>query len=121
DGSYWHAGDMRVGAEEVRSTLAGLPASVHAGWIPDCFDQVRDRTFCFLQIDVDLYQPTLDSLHFFYPRMMPGGIILSDDYGFESCPGARRAFDEFMQAHAEPIAMMPTGQAFVIKRATRPD
>jgi len=68
----------------------------HRGWIPDRFDEVADRRFSLVHVDVDLYQPTLASLEFFYPRLVPGGVLLCDDYGFTACPGARRAFDEYM-------------------------
>jgi hypothetical protein len=68
-----------------------------------------------VHIDVDLYQPTLDSIRFFYPRLAPGGIILCDDYGYSSCPGAKGAFDEYMKDRPEKIIHAPTGQAFIIK------
>ena len=39
----------------------------------------------------------------------------SDDYGFASCPGARKAIDEFFADKTEkPLAML-TGQALIIK------
>ena len=86
----------------------------HQGWIPDQFSDVADARFCFVHIDVDLFQPTRDSLDFFYPRMVRGGLIVCDDYGFETCPGARRAMDEFFADRPEPIVHLPTGQGFVI-------
>jgi hypothetical protein len=76
---------------------------------------VADITFSFVHLDVDLYQPTHDSLAFFYPRMVTGGIIVCDDYGFDSCPGAKKALDDFFR-DKEEIINVPTGQAFVIKK-----
>ena len=32
------------------------------GWIPTRFQEVADRHFAFVHIDVDLYEPTRDSL-----------------------------------------------------------
>ncbi|HEX3704868.1 MAG TPA: TylF/MycF/NovP-related O-methyltransferase, partial [Vicinamibacterales bacterium] len=49
-----------------------------------------------LHIDVDLYEPTRDSIAFLYERMNPGGIVVCDDYGFMTCPGATKAIDEFL-------------------------
>jgi hypothetical protein len=46
--------------------------------------------------------------------MNSGGIIVLDDYGFESCPGVTRAADDFFASRPEEIVMLPTGQAFVI-------
>lgn len=45
---------------------------------------------------VDLYEPTKDSIEFFYDKLNVGGIFLCDDYGFTSCPGATKAIDEFL-------------------------
>ena len=84
------------------------------GWIPERFCEVADRWFSFLHVDVDLHQPTLDSVAFFYPRMNSGGLMLFDDYGFATCPGARQAIDEFFTDKPEPIIDLPTGQALVI-------
>ena len=50
--------------------------------IPTRFDEVADRSFCFVHVDVDLFEPTRESIAFFYPRMVPGGVMLFDDYGF---------------------------------------
>lgn len=88
------------------------------GWIPDRFDAVRDRTFSLVHIDVDLHDPTLASLEFFYPRMSPGGIIVCDDYGFESCPGARAAMDAFFATRPDTIIHLTTGQGMVICHTT---
>ena len=46
--------------------------------------------------------------------MNRGGLMRFDDYGFATCPGARRAIDEFFADKAEPIIDLPTGQAFVV-------
>ncbi|MGM3941125.1 TylF/MycF family methyltransferase, partial [Salmonella sp. NW387] len=73
--------------------------------------------YCFVHVDVDLYQPTRDSIQFFYPRMVPGGIMLFDDYGSGmQSPGAARAVDDFMAGNPEPVIDAPTAQAFIIKR-----
>jgi hypothetical protein len=115
DDRHWRAGALACTLSEVTANLAeysGLMA-IHAGWIPDCFRDAVDRSFCFVHIDVDLYEPTLASLEFFGPRMVSGGIVVCDDYGFETCPGARRAVDEFAAAGAIQVVHLPTGQGIL--------
>ncbi|MCO6453687.1 MAG: class I SAM-dependent methyltransferase [Pirellulaceae bacterium] len=113
----WRAGDLAIPLDEVRANLAEFPGvRFHPGWIPDRFPEVADRRFCFVHIDVDLYQPTLDSLRFFYERSVPRGILVCDDYGYLNCPGAKRACDEFARSIAEPLIHLPTGQAVIFKR-----
>jgi O-methyltransferase len=116
DGDYWTAGNLASAEEVIRGKLKEFDCVIyHKGWIPDRFADVSDVKFSFLHVDVDLYQPTLDSLSFFYSRMSPGGIILSDDYGHSFCPGAKRAMDTFFANKPEPLVSLPTAQAFVIK------
>lgn len=118
DGEYWSKGDLCSGEEMLKEHLSAFNnVKVCKGWIPQSFNDAAERSFCFVHIDVDLYQPTLDSIKFFYPRVVEGGIILSDDYGFNTCPGARMAFDEYMRDKPEKIVHVPTGQAFIIKGA----
>ncbi|HKY90705.1 MAG TPA: TylF/MycF/NovP-related O-methyltransferase [Nevskiaceae bacterium] len=81
------------------------------GWIPERFAEVADEHFRFVHVDVDLYEPTLASFEFFYPRLVPGGIIATDDYNW---PGGRRAVDEFCAAHGLTAHTTATSQAYLI-------
>jgi len=117
DGSYWKAGALRISEGALRETLAEFRNyQVYKGWMPERFIDVSEKCFCFLHIDVDLYQPTLTSLDFFYERITTGGMILLDDYGFKTCPGTKRAVDQFFNNRPENIIMLSTGQAFIIKQ-----
>ena len=69
--------------------------NIYKGWIPQKFEEVQNREFSFVHIDVDLYEPTLKSLEFFYPRLIDGGIIVCDDYNSQGFNGAKKAWDEF--------------------------
>ena len=85
------------------------------GWIPDTFAGMDDVRFCFAHIDLDLYQSITDCLDFTYPRTSAGGVLVFDDYGHASCPGARQAVERFFSDKPEkPLALM-TGQAIVVK------
>jgi O-methyltransferase len=116
DGTYWRVGDLACTEEVVHRNLAGFHnVHVYCGWIPSQFFRVAEHRFCFVHIDVDIYQPTRDSIEFFFPRLGPGGMLVCDDYGFDSCPGARRAMDDFFADKQERIIHLPTGQGLVIK------
>jgi O-methyltransferase len=117
DGNWWKKGKLCASEEIVKQNLHTF-RNVHyyKGWIPERFKDVEHLTFSFVHIDVDLYQPTKDSIEFFYERVSEGGILLFDDYGTDTCPGAQLAIDEFFQHKSEPIILLTTGQAFIIKR-----
>jgi hypothetical protein len=119
DSAYvWGAGDLSVDINKCRSNLEHFyRKAFFKGWIPHEFHHVSERSFSFVHVDVDLYKPTLHSLHFFWPRLKEGGVLLCDDYGFESCPGARQACDEFFSQLHPPRQMLhvPTGQGIIYK------
>lgn len=71
---------------------------INKGWIPDIFKTQEERNYCFVHIDVDLYEPTLESHKYFFERLSPGGVIVCDDYGYKQFPGAKVAVDEFIRS-----------------------
>lgn len=89
---------------------------LYKGWIPDRFEEVSNKKFGFVFIDVDMYEPILDSLKFFYPRLADGGFIFLDDYNYAGFPGAKRAIDTFLQENTpSSFIFMPFGSAFIMK------
>lgn len=117
DGEHWKVGELAASQDELQANLAGFSdVHIHPGWIPTQFHRIADRQFCFVHVDVDLHDPTRDSLNFFYPRLAPGGILLCDDYGSELCPGARKAMDDYFADKPERIIDLPTEQGLIIKR-----
>ncbi len=85
------------------------------GYIPDSFKGMENNRFAFAHIDVDIYKSILDCCEFIYPRMVPGGILVFDDYGFPSCPGARVAVDQYFQNKREIPLVLHSGQAIVFR------
>jgi hypothetical protein len=105
------AGRYSAPLEEVRRTLAPFPGiRFFPGWIPAAFEPAAGKRYRFVHVDVDLYQPTRDSFAYFWPRLMPGGAMACDDYGW---PGARLAVDEFCRANALGAEITPSNQAIV--------
>lgn len=99
--------------ENVQRHLAAFPGiAYHPGWLPASLSDQPERTYRFIHLDVDLYDPTAGSLAYFYPRLVSGGVILTDDYGW---PGARRAFDEFCAGNSIAFTTFPTDQAMLRK------
>lgn len=113
---WWTEGDLKSEEAGVAQLLAPFDhARIEVGWIPERFDQVGDRSFRLIHIDVDLHDPTRDSIEFFFPRLVHGGMMLLDDHGIVSCPGARAAAEEYFAKTGDAIIELPTGQALIIK------
>ena len=116
DGGYWNANDMSMKENVVRENLSGFnDVKFYKGWIPSRFAEVEKNFFSFVHVDVDLYEPTLESLRFFYDRLNTGAIFVCDDYEFLTCPGATAAIDEFLLSKPEKMVCLPGGGGFFIK------
>ncbi len=90
---------------------------IHKGWVPSEFYKVENKSFRFVHIDVDLYKPTLESLNFFYPRLVEGGVIVCDDYNSREFPGAKLAWDTFFKENKENYFLsFPFGGCVLIKK-----
>ncbi|MCX5699622.1 MAG: class I SAM-dependent methyltransferase [Candidatus Omnitrophica bacterium] len=64
------------------------------GLIEDTLKGYSDRKFCFVWLDMDLYQPTSYAYRFFEDRITKGGIIGFHDYKFHRCPGIEIVVDK---------------------------
>src|SRR5215213_2244173 len=86
DGTFWAKGILSGSEAMVRANLREFDCfETFPGWIPEAFVKVTERIYAFVHIDVDLEQPTFDSIAFFYPRLSKGGVILLDDHGYDTC------------------------------------
>lgn len=117
DGSFWKRGNLAASEELVARKLKPFidRLEFHKGWIPDRFSAVKDKVFAFVHVDVDLAAPTRDSVEFFYSRLAAGGILLCDDYGFDTCPGASAEIDDFLRDKPEKMIPLDGGGGFFIK------
>jgi hypothetical protein len=101
--------------ESVEGYLQGFDnVTYHKGLFPDSTKGLAEAQYAFVHLDVDLYESTKACLEYFYPRMAPGGVILSHDYSI--LIGVERAFTEFMADKVESVIEQPTTQCMVVKR-----
>lgn len=68
--------------------------------------------FCFVNLDMDLYKPTLEGLKFFKDKMAKGGIVLVHDY-FSHYKGVHAAIHEFIEMYPE-YRLIPIGDEISI-------
>jgi hypothetical protein len=55
------------------------------------------ESLALLRLDTDWYESTRHELEHLYDRLVPGGVLIVDDYGHWE--GARRAVDEYFERH----------------------
>lgn len=82
------------------------------GYFPDSAINIDDM-FCFVNLDMDLYLPTLNGLKWFADKIVMDGIILVHDYFSDIFMGPKKAVDEFV-AENPSIKMFPIGDGISI-------
>jgi len=97
----------KLGLDNVK-VLAGVFPEESGG-------QVDDVAFRFCHIDVDVYQSAKDVVEWLWPRLVVGGMVVFDDYGFQGCGGVTRFVNE-ERASADRLVMHNlNGQAVLVK------
>jgi hypothetical protein len=110
---------LDTSAEGVRDYLRGYPnVNIVIGDFAETSQQLSDiAAFAFVHIDVDVHPTTPLCLHFFSERLAEGASIVVDDYGFRTCPGVKKAVDDFIAARTDfRLLHLTTGQGVLFKR-----
>jgi O-methyltransferase len=91
-------GDQDWSGTSVELVIQQMPypnnVVIKKGIFPETAKDVNDR-FCFVSLDVDLYEPIKEGLRFFYPLLSPGGVIMVHDFNNSGYKGVREAVLEF--------------------------
>lgn len=84
---------------------------VKKGWFPETTHGLESNCFGFVNLDFDLYKPTLEGLRFFYPRIVEGGVILVHDYYSEGYDGINKAVLEYEEEIGKRLYGIPIGDS----------
>ena len=100
--------------ETVQKKLSDPQYLFHPGYFPDTTARIPEgESFALVHLDADLYWPTLQACHYFYPRLSPGGVLIVHDY-HHCWPGIQEAVDEFAQAHQLSLVPVADQQGSVM-------
>lgn len=70
-------------------------AVIRKGYVPETLEGI-DENFCFVNLDLDLHDPTLAALEFFYDKIVDGGgILVHDFYNDYTFPNLKYGVMEF--------------------------
>ncbi len=98
-----------VKAEDTLAKMSNLDmVEVRIGRFPETAAGLEEK-FAFVNLDMDLYEPTLEGLWLFYPRMSEGGIILVHDYFNKAYPNIEKAISNYEKEQGERLHKMPIG------------
>jgi len=88
------------------------------GSIPDTLNNVHIEKVCYLSIDMNCAKPEIESATYFWDKLVPGAIVLLDDYAYVGFEEQHKAFGKFARDKGIKILSLPTGQGLFIKPAT---
>lgn len=94
--------------EEVRNNLystnyPSTKVSFIQGKVEDTIPDQAPEKIALLRLDTDWYESTRHELEHLFPRLVPGGVIIIDDYGYWK--GCKQATDEYIETHKIPLLL----------------
>ncbi|MDQ3766514.1 MAG: TylF/MycF family methyltransferase [Actinomycetota bacterium] len=122
----WTSNPQDFDGTSIATVMGKLPyphmVKIRAGWFPESAKGSEDETFCLVSIDVDLYQPILAALRWFYPRLSPGGYLLVHDYNNDEYMGVKHALRQFGEETGVTWSLLPDrrGSAIITKGSANP-
>jgi len=89
---------------------------IHKGCFPETTGDLKTESYALVNIDADLYNPIKEGCRYFYPRLLPGGVLIIHDYNHK-WEGAVKAVNEFLKEIPENIIEVPDmhGTVMIIK------
>jgi len=85
------------------------------GSVPETLNQVESERVAYLHLDMNCSPPEVAALKYFWDRLVPGAVVLFDDYAYHGYESQKAALDEVAKEYKVMIASLPTGQGLLMK------
>lgn len=111
-----YAGNYEPCLEQVQRLFANDPVHIIRGTVPETLSDCRAERVSYLSIDMNCVAPEIAAAEYFWNKLVPGAVVVLDDYGFPGHEEQKAAFNRFAADHQAPLLALPTGQAVMFKR-----
>jgi hypothetical protein len=101
--------------EQVLQTFKNFQVKIIKGAVPGTLSQCDAKQICYLSIDMNVVEPEIAAANYFWDKIVKGGVMILDDYGFPKHIEQKKAFDEFAKEKRVQILSLPTGQGIIFK------
>ena len=102
--------------KEVCLTFSSYPnVKVVRGIVPFSFEEKSPEKIAYLHIDMNSENAEILALENLFDRVVPGGVVILDDYGWQCNARQTIAESAFMKEREHMILELPTGQGLVLK------
>ena len=88
---------------------------VTQGSVPDILAQVAPDKIAFMHLDMNNVSAEVGALEVLFDRMVPGALLVLDDYGWAYYRDQKLAEDAWLAKRGYHVVELPTGQGLVIK------
>jgi O-methyltransferase len=100
---------------DVKKTFEEFNTDIIRGAIPATLEKAKTDNICFISIDMNCVAPEIAAAEYFWDKIVKGGIVLLDDYGWPNHIEQKHAFDDFAKKKGIQILSLPTGQGLIVK------
>lgn len=101
----------------VRAKFKDYPqVRIVRGSIPEVFAGQSPSAVAYLHLDLNQAPAEVAALDHLFDRVVPGGIVVLDDYEWAAYRSQKIAEDAWFEARGYRVFPLPTGQGIVIKR-----
>ena len=104
------------GPEPVAGNFREWPGvQLVVGRIPETLQDITIDRVAFLHIDMNSPAPEAAAVRHLWPLLVPGGLMIFDDYGFGPYEASRDSADRLADELGFTVLACPTGQGVVVK------
>ena len=104
------------GVESVKANFSQWKnVRIIKGKIPETLSQVEATSVAYLHLDMNCSAPEVAAINYFWNCLLPGAVVLLDDYAYKGYEPQKHAMDLFAKEKHVMIASLPTGQGLLIK------
>ena len=109
-------GRYTVNLETVKKNFEGYEKlQFIEGTIPDSLVHLRCKEISFLHIDLNAAAPEIEALEILWPRIIQGGVVLLDNFGFPMHEKQKEAMKKLSVTLGFDILYLPTGQGLILE------
>ena len=102
---------------KVKERFQSVPnVKVIQGVLPEVLEETAPDRIAFMHIDLNSPAAEVGTLEVLFDRIVPGGMVVFDDYGWLEYVKQKRAEDAFADQRGYSILELPTGQGVLVKR-----
>lgn len=102
--------------QQVKERFADTPnVTVTQGKVPEVLADVAPEKIAFMHLDLNNADAEIGALEVLFERMVPGAVLVLDDYGWLGYRAQKLAEDPWFEKRGYRVMELPTGQGLLVK------